>query len=222
MIIDFQGVSKRFKQGHQSIEVLKNLNLKVDREQTLAIVGESGSGKTTLLSIMAGLEVPSEVYCQILGKEFTKLNENEITEFRGKNMGIVFQSYYLVPYLTALENVLLPLEIIGQKSDEQLAMDLLAKVQLEHRYHHFFHELSGGEAQRVALARALIHRPSLILADEPSGNLDEKTGLQVMDLLFELIDSSKSTLILVTHNRSLANRCQRVVELKQGQLVDIK
>ena len=133
-------------------------------------------------------------------------------------MGIVFQSYYLVPYLTALENVLLPLEIVGKEADKDYGMELLKKVKLDHRADHFFHELSGGEAQRVALARALVHRPSLVLADEPSGNLDEETGQQVMDLLFDLIKQTNSTLVLVTHNLDLAKRCHKILKLRQGQL----
>lgn len=221
MIIDFQSVSKSFVQGSQQISVLNNLNLQVAKSETLAIVGESGSGKSTLLSLMAGLEFPSEGKIQVLERDLSKMNEEEITAFRGQHIGIVFQSYYLVPYLTALENVLLPLEILGNQRDLNAAKELLHKVKLEHRASHFFHQLSGGEAQRVALARALIHKPSLILADEPSGNLDEKTGHQVMDLLFDLVEKSNSTLVLVTHNLPLAQRCQRVTTLQNGRLSDL-
>ncbi|MCB9026451.1 MAG: ABC transporter ATP-binding protein [Bdellovibrionaceae bacterium] len=221
MIIDFQGVTKVFSQGSQSIAVLDQLNLQIQESQSIAIVGESGSGKSTLLSLIAGLESPSSGELRVLGKDYWQMDEDEITVFRGKNIGIVFQSYYLVPYLTALENIMLPLEINGLKNDLARGEELLRLVKLDHRGGHFFHQLSGGEAQRVSLARALIHRPSLILADEPSGNLDEETGQQVMDLLFNLVEKSNSTLVLVTHNRNLAKKCQKTLWLTHGQLKEI-
>lgn len=222
MIVDFQGVSKVFTQGSQSIAVLEQLNLQIQKSQSIAIVGESGSGKSTLLSLIAGLEAPTSGKLSVLGCNFKQMNEDEITVFRGKNIGFVFQNYYLVPYLTALENIMLPLEINGLKNDLSMGRELLEKVKLDHRADHFFHQLSGGEAQRVSLARALIHQPSLILADEPSGNLDEETGKQVMALLFDLVQKSNTTLVLVTHNRQLAEKCQKMLTLNHGQLQDVK
>ena len=218
MNIDLKAVEKSFFQGNHKISVLKELKLAVEKAQTVAIIGESGSGKSTLLSLIAGLEKSSEGKVEVLGSDMGQLTEEELTLFRGQNMGIVFQNYYLVPYLTALENVQLPLDIVGKQEQHDKALALLEEVGLKDRHQHFAHELSGGESQRVALARALVHEPQLVLADEPSGNLDEGTGAQVMKLLFDLVKEKNMTLLLVTHNKELAQKCDKVYKLSNGQL----
>ncbi len=220
MIINFQNLSKSFQQGAELISVLEKLNLQVQRGEKVAIIGESGSGKTTLLSLIAGLDLPTSGKAQIFDRDIYDLTQDEIVDLRGRKMGIVFQNYYLIPYLTAYENIQLPLDICRLPVDSGRIQTLLERVKLAHRSNHFFHQLSGGEAQRVAIARALIHEPDLILADEPSGNLDEETGNQVMDMLFNLVEQQKSTLVLVTHNKELAKRCDRVLSLQQGKLIE--
>ncbi len=217
-IASIDKISRTYSQGGKKIEVLHRLSLKVKKGETVAILGQSGSGKSTFLSLLAGLDKPDFGSIEIDGTELTKLNQEDLAHFRSKNLGIVFQQYHLMSNLTALENVSLPLELQRQKEAEPKARKALEQVGLSHRLSHLPSELSGGECQRVALARAMVSKPSLILADEPSGNLDGKTGQEVMKLLFKLCREHEQTLILVTHNHELSRLCDRCLELRDGKL----
>jgi putative ABC transport system ATP-binding protein len=200
------------------VEVLRDVALTVAPGRSLAIVGPSGSGKTSLLMVMAGLERASGGRIEVAGRDLAGMGEDELAVFRGANMGIVFQSFHLVPTMTALENVALPLEFAGEANAFAVARELLHEVGLAARLDHFPAELSGGEQQRVAIARALSRQPKLILADEPTGNLDGKTGRQVIDLLFGLQRRREATLILVTHEERLAAACQETIHMRDGQI----
>ncbi len=215
---ELRNVFKSYPQASTQIEVLNGLNLKVNPGETLAIMGQSGSGKSTLLSLLAGLDQPNRGSVWLNGQEISSLSEKELAVFRAKNLGIIFQQFHLMSNLTALENVGLPLELRRDPEHAAKAKSALAQVGLSHRESHLPSELSGGERQRVAIARAFVGKPALLLADEPSGSLDTKTGRAVMDLLFELTESEKMTLILVTHSESLAKRCKRSLSLNQGVL----
>jgi len=221
MILKVENISKEYKQGNTIVNALKGISFDISSGESLSIVGPSGSGKTTLLTLLAGLDHPSNGHIILNNQNITKLSEKEIVNFRSKNIGIVFQQFHLMPHLTALENVSLPLEILGEHSTneiEEKAKHYLELVGLSHRMNHFPHQMSGGECQRVAIARATINNPKILLADEPSGNLDTETGMKVMDLLFKISEENKSNLILVTHDIRLANRCQRQIHLTGGQL----
>jgi putative ABC transport system ATP-binding protein len=198
------------------VEILKGVDLAVAPGESIAIVGPSGSGKTSLLMVIAGLERATSGRVEVAGHEFTGLDEDSLALIRGANIGIVFQSFHLVPTMTALENVALPLEFAGKPDAFDAALALLEEVGLSHRIHHFPAQLSGGEQQRVALARALSPRPQIVLADEPTGNLDGRTGDHVIDLLFDLQRRRQATLLLVTHDTRLAGRCGRVVRMTDG------
>lgn len=213
-------LAKSYTQGKRKIEILKGLNLSVEKGESIAILGQSGSGKSTFLSVMAGIDSIDSGEILFDDVTMTNLSEDEMTSFRGQQMGIVFQQFHLLPHLSALENVSLPLEIFGVSAKEasDKAKDLLEKVGLEHRYDHFPSQLSGGEKQRVAIARSLIADPKLLLADEPSGSLDEETGVQIMELIFDLVEKLETTLILVTHNQELAKRCEKIYQLEHGKL----
>ncbi|MDT8447787.1 MAG: ABC transporter ATP-binding protein [bacterium] len=200
------------------VTVLKGLDLTLERGQTVAIVGQSGSGKSTLLSMIAGLDRPDQGQVKLDGKDLGQMNEKQLSGYRAQNLGIVFQQFHLLPHLSALENVSLPLELAGQKDPEGQAAEVLEAVGLGHRLDHFPSRLSGGECQRVAIARALVVRPKLLLADEPTGNLDEGTGATLSDLFFKLVEQQEMTLLLVTHNMELARRCQRALVLREGAL----
>lgn len=217
-IASIDKISKTYSQGGKRIEVLNHLSLKVKKGETVAILGQSGSGKSTFLSLLAGLDQPDFGKIEIDGTDLTKLKQEDLAHFRSKNLGIVFQQYHLMSNLTAHENVSLPLELQRQKEAEAKARKALEQVGLSHRLSHLPSELSGGECQRVALARAMVTKPSLILADEPSGNLDGNTGKEVMNLLFKLCREHEQTLILVTHNHELAKLCDRCLELRDGRL----
>ena len=217
-IASINKISKTYSQGGKRIEVLNRLSLEVKKGETVAILGQSGSGKSTFLSLLAGLDQPDFGKIEIDGTDLTKLKQEDLAHFRSKNLGIVFQQYHLMSNLTALENVSLPLELQRQKDAETKARKALKQVGLSHRLSHLPSELSGGECQRVALARAMVTKPSLILADEPSGNLDGNTGKEVMNLLFKLCREHEQTLILVTHNHELAKLCDRCLELRDGRL----
>jgi putative ABC transport system ATP-binding protein len=219
-ILSTNALAKFYEQGNSRIQILKDLNLNVKKGETLAILGRSGSGKSTLLSLLAGLDRPNEGQIKIYEQDINQLSESEITRFRGQNLGIIFQQFHLMGSLTALENVSLPLEILGKKDAKKLAELALERVGLKERSHHLPHQLSGGECQRVAIARAFVVEPKLLLADEPSGNLDSETGQNVMNLLFEAVAERKMTLILVTHDQNLANRCHRQLFLDQGHLIE--
>ena len=217
MILEIKNLIKTFEQADQSkIEVLKNLNLEVQKRDTVAVIGQSGSGKSTLLSLLAGLDRQTSGSLKLHGKELGELNEIEMTKFRAENIGIIFQQFYLMPHLTSLENVSLPLEMFGYKESKERALEAIEQVGLAERIKHFPHQLSGGESQRVAIARAIVIRPSILLADEPTGNLDNNTGTQIADLIFNLVKTTEMTMLLVTHNKDLANRCSRQMILNNG------
>jgi len=204
------------------VDILKGVDLRISDGQAVAILGPSGSGKTSLLMVLAGLERPTTGHVKVAGHDFSALGEDALAVVRGANIGIVFQSFHLVPTMTALENVALPLEFAGKGGAFETARALLREVGLESRVDHFPAQLSGGEQQRVALARALAPAPKLILADEPTGNLDTRTGQQVMDLLFGLRRRHGSTLVLVTHDERLAAACERTIRMADGRIVSDK
>ncbi len=221
-VLKVEGLHKHFTLGGQTIPVLQDLNLTLAAGEKLAILGPSGSGKSTLLGLLAGLESPDAGRI-LMGKQaLHELDQAELTRYRARYLGIVFQQFHLMRYLSALENVMLPLDITdtasGFRERRERARHLLVQVGLEKRMDHFPHQLSGGERQRVAMARALSTEPPLILADEPSGNLDLDTGERVMQVLFEVLQDHGSSLILVTHNPEQAQHCDRQLRLHQGQL----
>ncbi|MBK5198687.1 MAG: ATP-binding cassette domain-containing protein [Methyloceanibacter sp.] len=201
------------------VAILRGIDLSVQVGDAIAVVGPSGSGKSTLLMVIAGLEQATAGRVSVLGTDFAGLDEDSLARLRAANIGIVFQFFHLVPTMTAIENVALPLEFLDHHDAFNASRTSLAEVGLSHRETHFPGQLSGGEQQRVAIARALSTRPSLILADEPTGNLDLATGAQVMDLLFTLRERTGATLLLITHDRSLAKRCDRIVSLADGRIV---
>lgn len=216
MKITVDKISKSYTQGGEKISALKDVSLHIPSGSTLSIVGHSGSGKTTLLSILAGLERPDSGSVSLDNSVITQMNEKDLTVFRAKQMGIVFQQYHLMPHLSALENVLLPLEINHISNAKERAQEVLAKVGLEKRMTHLPSQLSGGENQRVAIARAMVHAPAVVFADEPSGSLDLKNGQWIMQLLLDLTTFSKTTLVLVTHDNQLAKLCQHSIHLRDG------
>lgn len=217
-MIQLENLCKRYKMADSEITVLQNLDLSVQAQERVAIIGPSGSGKTTLLLILTGLETPSDGKIVIAGQSLAGMSGDDRADLRREHIGIVFQSFHLIPSLTARENVALPLEIAGIGSSRKRASEMLDKVGLSSRSDHYPAQLSGGEQQRVAIARALIHEPALIVADEPTGNLDERTGERIMQLLFDLNRESGTTLILVTHDTELAKRCDRTLRLNDGSL----
>jgi putative ABC transport system ATP-binding protein len=220
MSLILRGLKKSFFQGEAKIEVLKDLAAEIKTGEVVAILGKSGSGKSTMLSVLAGLMKADGGEFLLNGKSLTDLNEEDWSEFRGKNIAIVFQQYHLVSHLTALENVILPLEIQSQAGAVEKAETILKELGLGHRINHFPKQLSGGECQRVAIARALVMQPKLLLADEPSGNLDVATGESVMNLFFESIQKYQTTTLLVTHNEEIAKRCNRILRLEQGRFIE--
>ena len=221
-IISLNKISKTYFQGTQRIEVLYGLNLDVKSSEAVAILGQSGTGKSTLLSLLAGLDIPDFGTVEVNKQDLSKLSQDKLSQFRAKNLGVIFQQYHLMSNLTALENVGIPLELQKVNNFQSAALEALKMVGLSHRISHFPSQLSGGECQRVAIARAIVGKPKLILADEPSGNLDDKTGKEVMDLLFKLCKEREQTLILVTHNHDLAQNCDRTLVLKDGKLAPRK
>ncbi|WP_421270116.1 ABC transporter ATP-binding protein [Aeromonas veronii] len=217
-IIVVKGLGKSVRLGQESLTILEGIDLQVNSGETVALVGASGSGKSTLLGLLAGLDLPSEGDIEILGKSLGELDEEGRARLRAEQIGFVFQSFLLLPTMTALENVMLPAELRGERDCEPRARELLAAVGLGERLHHLPPRLSGGEQQRVAIARAFMTRPSLLLADEPTGNLDSKTGEKVIELLFELNRKHGTTLVVVTHDHQLAERCQRQLVMTAGRL----
>ncbi|WP_150050351.1 MULTISPECIES: ABC transporter ATP-binding protein [Methylomonas] len=218
-VISTVGLGKSVFTAEGELQILAAVNLTINRGESVAIVGESGSGKTTLLSLLAGLDLPSCGSVSLCGKDMTLMDEDGRALLRNQWVGFVFQSFQLLPGLTALENVMLPLELRGDANAELSAKALLQRVGLAQRLKHTPRQLSGGEQQRVALARAFVARPAILFADEPTGNLDSKTGAKIIEVLFELNSLQGTTLVLVTHDRALANQCDRVVELEAGRLV---
>lgn len=218
-MIEVRALSKRVPSGDGLLTILHDISFAVSAGEAVAIVGASGSGKSTLLGLMAGLDVPTAGSVRLLGEDLGPLDEDARAALRGRVLGFVFQSFQLLPALTALENVMLPLELAGQGDARSMAQAMLARVGLGARLAHYPKHLSGGEQQRVALARAFATRPQLLLADEPTGNLDAATGAQIIDLMFSLNAEAGTTLILVTHDTQLAERCDRTLRLAEGHLV---
>jgi putative ABC transport system ATP-binding protein len=218
-VLEAKNVSKTVASPDGSLTILADVSLSVRTGETLAIVGASGAGKSTLLALLAGLDSPSTGRVLIAGVDLTALDEDGRAAIRGKHVGFVFQSFHLIPSLTAIENVMLPLELGGRRDARQVAAAALEQVGLSARVAHYPKQLSGGEQQRVAIARAFVTHPAVLFADEPTGNLDTATGQKITDLLFELNRSTGSTLVLVTHDRDLAKRCDRILELDAGHTV---
>ena len=217
-LIQASGLSKIINSGERTLSILQNLELNVNPGETVAILGASGSGKSTLLGLLAGLDYPTSGKVFLDGVDLFSLNEDERARLRGKVLGFVFQSFQLIGSFTALENVMLPLELAQTAQAEEKSANLLKRVGLQDRLHHYPNQLSGGEQQRVAISRAFSASPKLLLADEPTGNLDSDTGATIIDLLFELNREQGATLVLVTHDVALASRCQRRLRLIQGRL----
>jgi putative ABC transport system ATP-binding protein len=212
------GIGKKVLSGAQELVILRDIDLAVTRGEALSVVGASGSGKSTLLAILAGLDTPSEGRVELDGADLFSLDEDRRAELRGRAVGFVFQSFQLLPAYTALENVMLPLELARNGDAEKVAREMLSRVGLADRLTHYPRQLSGGEQQRVALARAFVTRPRLLLADEPTGSLDAQSGEAVIRLLFDLNREIGTTLVLVTHDESLAGRCGRSVRLVAGRI----
>ena len=217
--LSVQGLGKRVELPSGPLTILQGVDFEIARGQRIAVVGASGSGKSTLLALMAGLDSPSEGAVRLDGASFSSLDEDGRARVRGEKVGFVFQSFQLLPSLTALENVMLPLELRGDADVEGPAREILQRVGLSERLGHYPRQLSGGEQQRVAIARAFVTRPSLLFADEPTGNLDTRTGEAIIELLFGLNADAGTTLVLVTHDDRLAARCDRVLRLDAGRLV---
>lgn len=218
-ILKINGLEKTYKSGSKQLTVLQNVSFEVEKGQTFSIVGPSGSGKTTLLGLCAGLDSPNSGTVQLCGHDLSKLNEDERAQLRNQEVGFIFQDFQLLSTLTALENVSVPLELQGAKNAEKKAKELLEKVGLVARMHHYPSQLSGGEQQRVAVARAFSNTPTILFADEPTGNLDEETGEKVIQLLFNLNKEAGTTLIIITHDLDLAARTQQILRLKGGQIL---
>jgi len=216
--IVLRGVNLWLGRGAARIHILKDIDLNIGRGEAVGLLGPSGSGKSTLLMVMTGLERPDSGSVVVAGEELTKLGEDELARFRGKSIGIVFQAFHLIPTMTALENVAVPLELAGVRDALARAERELAAVGLTERIRHYPAELSGGEQQRVALARALAPNPAIVVADEPTGNLDEATGRDIIELLFRGHRERGTTLVLVTHDTALAARCDRVLHMHSGRL----
>jgi len=217
-VLSARGIGKTVKSGESDLVILREIDLAVTPGEAVAVVGASGSGKSTLLAILAGLDTPSAGEVRIEGTDLFALDEDQRAELRGRSVGFVFQSFQLLPALTALENVMLPLELSGKENPDVTAKEMLDRVGLGERLQHYPKHLSGGEQQRVALARAFVVRPKLLFADEPTGSLDAESGAAVVRLLFEMNREYGTTLVLVTHDEHLASRCQRVVRLAAGRI----
>jgi len=215
------GVNLSLGRGAVRVHILKDIDLHIGRGEAVALLGPSGSGKSTLLMVMTGLERPDSGAVLVAGQNLLALDEDRLARFRGRNLGIVFQAFHLIPTMTALENVAVPLELAGRGDAFEAARAGLAAVELEHRLLHYPGQLSGGEQQRVALARAFAAGPKLLLADEPTGNLDTVTGQHIIDLLFALSAERGTTLLLITHDRELATRCDRIVHMADGRIVNL-
>ncbi len=218
-MIQLHQVTKKVASGSETLTILQEVNLTIPDGQFVAVVGPSGSGKSTLLGLVAGLDAPTEGKILIDGESITDMNEDKLAALRGSKIGIVFQSFHLIPSLTAYENILVPMEIAGIKGARARAQELLEDVGLQARGHHYPSQLSGGEQQRVAVARAFSNKPSILLADEPTGNLDSKNGRHILELMVEINHKRKATLILITHDRELAAMADRQIALRDGRVV---
>ena len=218
-ILKINDLEKTYTSGSKKLTVISSISFEVEKGSIFSIVGPSGSGKTTLLGLCAGLDYPTSGSIELCGTPLNNLNEDERAELRNKKVGFIFQNFQLLPTLTALENVIVPLELQGDKNASKFGIELLTKVGLRDRMHHYPSQLSGGEQQRVALARAFSNKPSILFADEPTGNLDEETGEKVIQLLFELNKEAGTTLVIITHDLDLANRTQQILRLKGGKII---
>ena len=218
-VLKAEGVSKQVSSPEGPLTILSDIDLHIRAGESVAVVGASGAGKSTLLALLAGLDEPTRGRIWLNGAELTQLDEDGRAAVRAQHVGFVFQSFHLLPSLTALENVMLPLELTGRRDARRAALDVLEKVGLSTRKGHYPSQLSGGEQQRVAIARAFVTRPAVLFVDEPTGNLDTATGERVIELLFELNAASGTTLVLVTHDQALAGRCQRIIHLNAGHIV---
>lgn len=218
-VLRAQSLTKQVNTGEKQLAILQDIHLQIDAGEAVAILGASGSGKSTLLGLLAGLDLPTSGKVYLDGIDIFCLDEDDRAALRGKTLGFVFQSFQLLPALTALENVMLPLELMKKSHPEAMARELLNRVGLAHRFEHYPKQLSGGEQQRVAIARAFATEPKLLLADEPTGNLDSVTGVQIIELMFELNRERGTTLVLVTHDEALSRSCSRQIRLADGKLV---
>jgi putative ABC transport system ATP-binding protein len=219
-IVQATGLTKQVSTGDEQLTILENINLSVNAGDSVAIVGASGSGKSTLLGLLAGLDTPSSGKVHLDGEDIFLLDEDARAALRGRMLGFVFQSFQLLPALTAIENVMLPLELANMSDAGSASRELLERVGLGQRLRHYPRQLSGGEQQRVAIARAFVTQPQLVLADEPTGNLDSATGAQIIELMFELNREGGTTLILVTHDEAISSRCAGRIRLAGGKIVD--
>jgi putative ABC transport system ATP-binding protein len=217
-VLAAEGLGKQVSSPEGTLAILADVTLAIRRGETIAVVGASGAGKSTLLALLAGLDEPTSGRVRLAGHDLTRLDEDGRAAVRARHVGFVFQSFHLVPSLTALENVMLPLELARRTDARPAARDVLARVGLAERLGHYPRQLSGGEQQRVAIARAFVTQPDVLFADEPTGNLDANTGEKIADLLFGLNGSTLTTLVLVTHDRTLASRCTRLIRLDAGRL----
>jgi len=219
LILEVKNITKEVNSPEGVLTIVRDVNLSIEPGELVSLVGPSGSGKTTLLAIMAGLDLPSAGSITLLGSEITLLDEDQRAQIRGRDVGFVFQSFHLMPKLSALDNVMLPLEISGIDEAQSKAKEALISVGLEKRAKHFPTQLSGGEKQRVAIARAMVNKPKILFADEPTGNLDTKSSSAITDLLFSVNELMQTTLVLVTHDLALAEKCTKVYELSEGELL---
>jgi len=218
-MIEIKNVTKTVRSGTDDLTILADVSLDIPDGQFVAITGASGSGKSTLLGLLAGLDAPSSGEILIDSQSITKMSEDGLATLRSDKLGFIFQSFHLIPSLTAFENILIPLEIRGEKDAKQRAAKLLEEVDLTNRGHHYPNELSGGEQQRVAIARAFANNPKILLADEPTGNLDSRNGQHIFELMTALHDDKKTTLILVTHDQELAEKAERQIRLRDGKVI---
>ena len=218
-LLKLKKVNLKYQTGNNFIKVLQNINIQTKKNESISIVGESGSGKTSLIMLIGGLEKVTSGKIYFENQEITKLNEDEVSEIRRKNIGIIFQSFYLIPNYTAVENVALTLELNNFRDCNKRAKELLDRFGLKNRFNNIPSQLSGGEQQRVAIARAIAMKPKLILADEPTGNLDSENSQMIADILFKYIKEEKSSLIMVTHDPKLANKAKRKIKIKDGKIV---
>jgi putative ABC transport system ATP-binding protein len=218
-VLKAENLSKQVSSPEGALTIVQDVSLDIARGESIAVVGASGAGKSTLLALLAGLDLPTTGRVLLEGTDLTRLDEDGRARLRAQRVGFVFQSFHLIPALTALENVMLPLELAGRRDARGTAHETLERVGLQSRTGHYPRQLSGGEQQRVALARAFVTRPAVLFADEPTGNLDTTTGTRIGELLFELNANSHTTLVLVTHDRQLAARCGRIVTMEAGRVV---
>jgi putative ABC transport system ATP-binding protein len=219
-VLKAENLSKQVNSPEGPLTIVHGVSLDIAAGESVAIVGSSGAGKSTLLALLAGLDLPSTGRVLLAGADLTQLDEDGRARLRAQRVGFVFQSFHLIPALTALENVMLPLELAGRSDARRSALETLSRVGLKERTGHYPRQLSGGEQQRVALARAFVTQPAVLFADEPTGNLDTTTGAKVGELLFELNAHAHTTLVLVTHDRELASRCERIIEMEAGHVID--